>query len=251
MTCTSTPRPEPAEPAERSLSARVLQLDWQRARGQLDEDGYTTFERLLQPESCAALRALYGQEALFRKTVSMERHAFGRGEYKYLAAPLPELVQVLRSELYRQLWPVAEGWSRTLGKEPQYPPELDGYLARCHAAGQVRPTPLLLRYGAGDYNCLHRDLYGELVFPLQVAILLSRPEHDFTGGEFVLTEQRPRRQSRVQVVPLQQGDAVVFAVSERPVMGSRGVYRAQMRHGVSQIRGGERLTLGVIFHDAE
>lgn len=248
MTCISAP---PPEPREHPLQARVERLDWQRAVAQLDDSGHATFERLLDPETCAALCDLYEQEPLFRKTVVMERHGFGRGEYKYFAAPLPESVLALRGALYRKLCPVAEGWRRALGEQPDYPAELEGYLARCHAAGQVRPTPLLLRYRAGDFNCLHRDLYGELVFPLQVAILLSRPEHDFTGGEFVLTEQRPRRQSRVQVVPLKQGDAVAFAVSERPITGTRGVYRGQMRHGVSQIRSGQRLTLGVIFHDAE
>jgi uncharacterized protein len=237
--------------SEHPLAASVAALDWQQAAAQLDETGHATFARLLDADTCAALRALYEQDALFRKTVVMERHGFGRGEYKYFDAPLPDAVQVLRCSLYRQLCPIAERWGRALGKQPEYPPELAGYQARCHAAGQVRPTPLLLRYTAGDYNCLHRDLYGELVFPLQVAILLSRAEHDFTGGEFVLTEQRPRRQSRVHVVPLQQGDAVVFAVNERPAAGTRGVYRAQMRHGVSVLRSGERMTLGVIFHDAE
>lgn len=228
----------------------MAQLDWQRAAAQLDEGGHAVFEQLLDPETCAALCALYEQESLFRKMVVMERHGFGRGQYKYFAAPLPESVQALRCSLYRALCPIAEGWRRALGEQPDYPPELSGYLARCHAAGQTLPTPLLLRYVAGDYNCLHRDLYGELVFPLQVAILLSRPQEDFTGGELVLTEQRPRRQSRVQVVPLQQGDAVVFAVHERPVAGTRGVYRGQMRHGVSPLRSGQRMTLGVIFHDA-
>lgn len=247
MTCPSSP---PPARCEHPLHARVAQLDWQRAQEQLDESGYATFERLLDPEQCAALCALYEQGSLFRKTVVMERHGFGRGEYKYFTAPLPESAQALRSALYRGLCPIAERWRRALGEQPDYPPELEGYLALCHAASQTLPTPLLLRYGAGDYNCLHRDLYGELVFPLQVAILLSRPGDDFSGGELVLTEQRPRRQSRVQVVPLQQGDAVAFAVNERPVAGTRGVYRGQMRHGVSPLRSGQRMTLGVIFHDA-
>lgn len=246
MTCITEP-----PGLHQALEARVAALDWQRAVTQLDESGHASFERLLEPETCAELRALYADDTRFRNTVVMARHGYGRGEYRYFSAPLPGSVLALRRALYRQLCPIAESWASALGEQPDYPAELDGYLARCHAAGQLRPTPLLLRYGAGDYNCLHRDLYGELVFPLQVAILLSRPGPDFTGGEFVLTEQRPRRQSPVHVVPLQQGDAVVFAVNQRPVMGTRGVYRAQMRHGVSRIRSGERFTLGVIFHDAE
>jgi hypothetical protein len=195
------------------------------------------------------LAALYKQP-LFRSQVHMARHGFGRGEYKYFAYPLPEMVAGLRARLYPQLAPIANRWQERMGLETRFPAAHDDFLKRCHAAGQTRPTPLLLQYGPDDYNCLHQDLYGEHVFPLQVAILLSRPEEDFTGGEFVLTEQRPRMQSVPSVVPLQQGDAVIFAVSQRPVSGTRGSYRVTMRHGVSRVRSGRRHTLGIIFHDA-
>lgn len=215
----------------------------------LDELGYAVLPRMLSARACAELIALYNEER-FRSRVVMARHNFGRGEYKYFAYPLPPRVEELRTSLYRELAPVANRWSEAMKEETRYPAEHASYLARCHAAGQTRPTPLLLRYEAGDFNCLHRDLYGEHVFPLQVAFLLSSPGHDFTGGELVLTEQRPRMQSRVEVVPLQQGDAVVFAVNQRPVQGTRGVYRVAMRHGVSRIRSGMRYTMGVIFHDA-
>jgi hypothetical protein len=211
----------------------------------LDEAGYAVLPNALTAAQCDALIALYTQPRLFRSRVVMARHNFGRGEYQYFAYPLPALVQELRTSLYAELAPIANRWGET-----QYPPTHAEYLERCHAEGQTRPTPLLLRYEAGDYNCLHRDLYGDNVFPLQVAFLLSAPGEDFTGGEFVLTEQRPRMQSRVEVVPLARGDAVVFAVNQRPVQGTRGTYRVAMRHGVSRIRSGRRYTMGIIFHDA-
>jgi hypothetical protein len=204
----------------------------------------------LPAAACDATAALYSEASLFRSYVQMARHGFGRGEYRYFAYPLPPLVAGLRDALYPLLAPVANRWHERTGREGRFPAAHDEYLARCHAAGQTRPTPLLLQYGPGDYNCLHRDLYGAEVFPLQVAVLLSAPGDDFTGGEFVLTEQRPRMQSRAAVVPLGKGDAVIFAVNERPVAGSRGDYRVAMRHGVSEVRSGARHTLGVIFHDA-
>lgn len=236
-------------PAGLSLAARVAALDWLRVADELDARGCSVLERLLTREECESTGALYAEPARFRSTVVMARHNFGRGEYKYFDYPLPERVAALRTSLYRELVPTANRWNTGLGVDTAYPSELADYVALCHAAGQVRPTPLLLQYGVGDYNCLHQDLYGELVFPLQVAILLSEPERDFTGGELVLTEQRPRMQSRPEVVPLRQGDAVVFAVHQRPVQGTRGMYRVQMRHGVSRLRSGRRQTLGIIFHD--
>lgn len=205
---------------------------------------------LLRADECRSLVALYPDNAHFRSQVVMARHGFGRGEYKYFSYPLPGMVQDLRSQLYPCLAPIANRWNETMDIAVRYPVTHADFLDRCHAAGQLRPTPLLLQYGAADYNCLHQDLYGEHVFPLQVAILLSQPGEDFSGGEFVLTEQRPRMQSRPEVVPLQQGDAVVFAVHHRPVRGSRGIYRVNMRHGVSRIRSGQRHTVGIIFHDA-
>ena len=225
-------------------------IDWAAATEALDTQGYAILPDLLSPEQCAGVAALYDREDLFRSRVVMARHGYGRGEYQYFAYPLPEPVAALRSALYAPLAAIANRWQAALGLEARFPLEHDAFLARCHAAGQVRPTPLLLRYGEGDYNCLHQDLYGEHVFPLQLAVLLSRPQLDFTGGEFVLTEQRPRMQSRVEVVPLLQGDAVIFAVAQRPVHGVRGSYRVSMRHGVSRLRSGVRHTLGVIFHDA-
>jgi len=230
--------------------ARVGALDWQRTAADLDDRGNAILPGLLDIGGCRALIGLYGAEHRFRSRVVMTRHNFGRGEYKYLAYPLPGLVAELRATLYRHLVPIANNWNGALKSDIRYPDEHADYLSRCHAAGQVRPTPLLLRYCAGDYNCLHQDLYGEQVFPLQVAILLSKPGHDFSGGEFVLTEQRPRMQTRPEVVPLDQGDAVVFAVHQRPVRGTRGVYRVNMRHGVSRVLRGERYALGIIFHDA-
>lgn len=225
-------------------------IDWDRAGAELDAYGCAVLPALLAPHMCAALAAGYRNDALFRSRVVMERHGFGRGEYRYYAYPLPEPLAQLRSALYPPLARIANHWQAALGLGERYPAEHAHYLARCHAAGQTRPTPLLLQYGAGDYNCLHQDLYGEHVFPLQVAVLLSRPGDDFSGGEFVLTEQRPRMQSRAEVVPLAQGDAVVFPVHTRPVNGTRGIYRVNMRHGVSRVRSGHRHTLGIIFHDA-
>lgn len=216
----------------------------------LDAHGYAVLPQMLDARQCVALAATYDDDARFRSRVVMARHGFGRGEYRYFAYPLPEPVARLREALYPPLAVVANRWAEALGSAARYPITHDVFLARCRDAGQSRPTPLLLRYGAGDYNCLHQDLYGEHVFPLQVAILLAEPGVDFDGGEFVLTEQRPRMQSRVSVVPLRRGDAVVFAVNERPVAGSRGVYRVRLRHGVSTVRSGSRHTLGLIFHDA-
>ncbi|XXY93099.1 2OG-Fe(II) oxygenase [Sorangium sp. So ce296] len=229
---------------------RVASVDWARVSQDLDAHGCAVIEGLLTVAECGDLAALYARDELFRSRVVMARHGFGRGEYKYFARPLPALVDSLRTRLYPRLAPVANRWSAAMGLDVRYPEELAGFVERCHAAGQVQPTPLLLQYGEGDYNCLHQDLYGELVFPLQVAILLSEPERDFTGGELVMTEQRPRMQSRPMVVPLRQGDAAVFAVRHRPVQGTRGVYRVNMRHGVSRVRSGHRHTVGIIFHDA-
>ena len=226
-------------------------LDWPRIEDDLDRHGCAaTGAPLLPPEACTALAALYDREDGFRSRIIMARHGFGRGEYRYFAEPLPDPVAALREGLYPRLLPVANRWAETLGEARRYPADLAAFRAECHAAGQSRPTPLLLRYGPGDYNCLHQDLYGARAFPLQVAILLSAPGRDFTGGEFVLTEQRPRMQSRAEVVPLAQGEGVIFAVNHRPVIGTRGPYRVALRHGVSRIRTGERFTLGVIFHDA-
>lgn len=216
----------------------------------LDQEGCALLAGLLTPQECRAFAALYPEEGHFRSTVHMARHGFGKGEYRYFRYPLPDKLAELRESLYRQLAPVANRWNLRMGIDRRYPAEHADYLAECHAAGQRRPTPLLLRYGPGDYNCLHQDLYGEQVFPLQVAILLDEPGRDFTGGEFVITEQRPRMQSRAEVVPLRQGDGVAFAVHHRPVSGSRGTYRVNLRHGVSRLRTGQRHTLGVIFHDA-
>ncbi|MDP3852117.1 MAG: 2OG-Fe(II) oxygenase [Phenylobacterium sp.] len=216
----------------------------------LDAQGSAVLPGLLSPDECRAVAGLYGQEAGFRSRVVMGRHGFGRGEYRYFAYPLPDLVAELRTAIYPRLTGLANRWNAAMGIAVRYPDDHAAFLDRCRAAGQARPTPLLLQYEAGDYNCLHQDLYGEHVFPLQVAILLSEPGADFTGGEFVLTEQRPRMQSRVEVAPLRQGDALVFAVNHRPVQGTRGTYRVNLRHGVSQVRSGHRHTLGVIFHDA-
>jgi hypothetical protein len=216
----------------------------------LDRDGYAVLPGLLGPDECRALVALYDERERFRSRVVMARHGFGEGEYKYLAYPLPPAIQQLREALYARVAPIANRWQLQLGLEAKFPATLDAYLARCHAAGQQRPTPLILKYGPDDYNCLHQDLYGELVFPLQATVLLSRSGEDFSGGEFLLVEQRPRRQSKGEVVPLRQGDAVIFPVNHRPVAGTRGYYRATMRHGVSRVHSGSRFTLGVIFHDA-
>ena len=229
---------------------QIDQVDWARIGGDLDAQGWAVAKALLGAEVCAGLSMLYEEDGRFRGTVTMARHGFGRGEYRYFAYPLPGIVADLRTQLYARLAPIANCWNRTMGIDTAFPDNHADFLARCHAAGQARPTPLILRYGPGDYNCLHQDLYGEHVFPLQAAILLDRPEKDFTGGEFLLTEQRPRMQSRGSVVPLRQGDAVIFAVNQRPVQGSRGPYRVTMRHGVSALRSGRRHTLGIILHDA-
>jgi hypothetical protein len=225
-------------------------MDWAQLAGDLDARGSAVIERLVSPGECDALAALYPAEDVFRSRVVMARHGFGRGEYKYFDYPLPSVIARLRTALYPHLARIANAWHAAMGMKARFPDQHAELIDRCHAAGQRRPTPLLLQYGAGDYNCLHQDLYGEHVFPLQVTILLSEPGRAFTGGEFVITEQRPRMQSRAEVVPLGQGDAVVFAVSHRPVQGSRGVYRVNLRHGVSRVRSGQRLTAGIIFHDA-
>jgi uncharacterized protein len=233
-----------------SVDGRVAALDWAGIDSALDARGCATTGPLLTPQECAAIVQTYPSDENFRSRVIMARHGFGRGEYKYFAYPLPDLVGALRQSLYPPLADIANRWSGATGAEPGYPPDHAAYLARCRAAGQRKPTPLLLQYRTDDYNCLHQDLYGDLVFPLQVAFLLSRPGKDFTGGEFVLTEQRPRMQSRAEVVPLRQGEGVIFPVHHRPVQGTRGSYRVNMRHGVSRLRSGLRHTLGIIFHDA-
>jgi uncharacterized protein len=234
----------------KDMAGRVKTRDWERVSNDLDAQGCAMIDRLLTPEECDAMAGLYQVDGMFRSRVVMGRHGFGRGEYKYFSYPLPDIVAGLRSSIYPRLVPIANRWNHAMGIDVRFPATHADFIARCHAGGQGRPTPLLLQYAVGDYNCLHQDLYGEHVFPMQVAILLSEPERDFTGGEFVLTEQRPRMQSRPEVVPLMQGDAVVFAVHHRPVQGTRGVYRVNLRHGVSRLRSGHRHTLGIIFHDA-
>lgn len=233
-----------------SPADRVAGIDWDAAAAELDQHGAAVLPALLTPQECRAIAALYPEDRPFRSRVVMARHGFGRGEYKYFAYPLPDPVAGLRGALYPRLAPVANGWNARMGIDSRYPERHEAFLKACHAAGQARPTPLLLQYEPGDFNCLHQDLYGDLAFPLQVAILLSEPGRDFTGGEFVLTEQRPRMQSRPEVVPLRQGDGVAFAVHHRPVAGTRGDYRVNLRHGVSRLRSGRRHTLGIIFHDA-
>ena len=233
------------------ITARVDAIDWTQAAGELDAQGCAVLKGLLSRDECRALAALYPDDRHFRSRIVMARHGFGRGEYKYFSYPLPDLIAELRPTLYAQLRDIANRWNEAMGIDIRYPETHEAFLKRCYAAGQTRPTPLLLQYCPSDYNCLHQDLYGEHVFPLQVAILLSEPGRDFTGGEFVLTEQRPRMQSRPEVVPLKQGDAVAFAVHHRPVQGTRGFYRVNLRHGVSRLRSGHRHTLGVIFHDAK
>ena len=233
------------------MLARVDTIDWASVESELDAHGCAVLKRLLKRSDCRELAALYRDDSHFRSRIVMDRHGFGRGEYKYFSYPLPDLITQLRPVLYARLCGIANRWNETMGIDIRYPENHEAFLKRCHAAGQTRPTPLLLQYEAGDYNCLHQDLYGEHVFPLQVAILLSEPGLDFEGGEFVVTEQRPRMQSRAEVVVLSQGDAVAFAVHHRPVRGTRSTYRLTLRHGVSRLRSGKRHTAGVIFHDAK
>jgi len=229
---------------------RAERIDWERVAADLDEHGCARTGKLLTAPECRALAALYDHDGAFRSRVVMARHGFGQGEYRYLSYPLPATVQALRETLYGALAPIANRWRRTLGEPDLFPRTLSKYLAQCGRAGQSRPTPLILKYGPGDFNCLHQDLYGELLFPLQMTVLLSSPDKDFDGGEFMLVENRPRRQARGRVIPLRQGEAVVFPVHHRPVRGRRGWYRATMRHGVSPLRSGRRFALGIIFHDA-
>ncbi len=236
--------------ADLPIAARIAALPWEALAEQLEARGYATTGPLLSAPECRGLTDLYATAAHFRSRVVMQRHAFGRGEYQYFAEPLPGLVETLRQTVYPHLVPVANRWNARLKQGTPFPNRLDRFLADCHAAGQTRPTPLLLKYGPDDYNCLHQDLYGEQIFPLQMTLLLSEPGREFTGGEFVLVEQRPRTQSRAEVVPLGLGEAVIFAVNHRPVQGIRGYSRVNLRHGVSRIRTGQRLSLGVIFHDA-
>jgi len=247
---TATAR-KPSHPPSADLAARVDGLPWAEITGELDSQGCAVLKGLLTPDQCRDITALYPNDAHFRSRIVMGRHGFGRGEYKYFSYPLPETIAALRASLYPPLAEVANRWNERMGIEQRYPADHAAWLERCHAGGQTKPTPLLLQYGAGDYNCLHQDVYGELVFPLQVAFLLSHPGEDFGGGEFVLTEQRPRMQSRAEVVPLRQGEGVIFPVHHRPVQGTRGVYRVNMRHGVSRLRSGRRHTLGIIFHDGK
>jgi uncharacterized protein len=230
---------------------KIEKIDWDGVSQDLDEQGSAIIDQLLSADECRAIASLYPEDDVFRSKVVMGRHGFGRGEYKYFSYPLPDLIASLRTAVYPRLVPIANRWNTAMGIDVRYPEKHADFIERCHQAGQVRPTPLLLQYGAGDYNCLHQDLYGDHVFPLQLAILLSEPGKDFTGGEFVMTEQRPRMQSRPMVVPLRQGDGVVFAVHNRPVQGTRGFYRVNLRHGVSRIRSGHRHTVGIIFHDAQ
>jgi hypothetical protein len=237
--------------ADTSAEARVAAYDWQALTNELDSFGCVVLPKLLSPEECRDISALYPEESHFRSHVVMARHGFGKGEYRYFKYPLPDLLGGMRTALYPHWAGLANQWNARLGIDERYPNTHTVYLERCHDAGQTRPTPLLLQYVPGDFNCLHRDLYGDLVFPIQVAILLSEPGKDFTGGEFCMTEQRPRAQSRVEVVPLRRGDAVAFAVHNRPVQGTRGNYRVNLRHGVSRVRSGKRHTVGIIFHDAK
>lgn len=247
-TLTESTFPETSLPG--GIAPRVGALDWGGIAEELDAQGCAVIEKLLVTQECEALARLYPADGIFRSRVMMARHGFGRGEYKYFAYPLPGIIADLRTSIYRRLAPIANRWNEAMGMDVHYPAEHGDFIKRCHEAGQLRPTPLLLQYEPGDYNCLHQDLYGAHVFPIQLTILLSEPGRDFTGGEFVLTEQRPRMQSRPEVVPLRQGDAVAFAVHQRPVQGARGVYKVTLRHGVSRLRSGYRHTAGIIFHDA-
>jgi hypothetical protein len=251
MSRTLEKKAEPKSEVTPDISARVAAMDWSAVGAALDASGCAVTPPLLDADACAALAARYSSDAGFRSRVIMARHGFGRGEYKYFSYPLPEMISALRTATYPPLAEIANRWNAAMGIETRYPEAHADYLVKCHAAGQSRPTPLLLQYGPGDYNCLHQDLYGEHVFPLQATILLSQPGKDFSGGEFVLTEQRPRMQSRAEVVPLVQGAAVIFPVHHRPVQGTRGIYRVNMRHGVSRLREGSRHTVGIIFHDAK
>jgi uncharacterized protein len=246
-----SPRPSPPEAGEGALAARVAAFDWSAVAASLDAHGCAVVGPLLDAQACAGLVARYDDDACFRSRIIMARHGFGRGEYKYFAYPLPDMVAALRDTLYPPLALIANRWNESMRIGLVYPGDHASYLARCHKAGQTKPTPLLLQYGPGDYNCLHQDLYGDHVFPLQATFLLSRPGVDFSGGEFVLTEQRPRMQSRAEIMPLAQGEGVIFPVHHRPVQGTRGSYRVNMRHGVSRLRSGHRHTLGIIFHDAK
>jgi len=234
-----------------TIAERVEAVSWEQVSRELDAEGSAVIKGILSADECDEVRTLYDEEELFRSQVVMERHGFGRGEYRYFGYPLPDLIRDLRTSIYPHLVPIANRWNEAMGVDVRFPTTHAEYIRRCHEAGQDKPTPLVLKYGIDDYNCLHQDLYGEHVFPLQIAVLLSEPEKDFTGGEFVMTEQRPRMQSRPMVVPLRKGDGVVFAVRHRPVQGKKSVYRVNLRHGVSRIRSGSRHTLGVIFHDAK
>ena len=235
----------------KTIEERVAAVQWNEVLGDLDAEGNAVIEGILSPAECDAVRGLYQNEKLFRSHVVMERHGFGRGEYRYFSYPLPELITSMRTSLYPRLVPIANRWNEAMRINVRFPATHAEYIQRCHDAGQNKPTPLILKYEADDYNCLHQDLYGEHVFPLQFAVLLSEPDRDFTGGEFVMTEQRPRMQSRPMVVPLRKGDGVVFAVNHRPVRGKNSIYRVNLRHGVSRLRSGKRYTLGIIFHDAK
>ena len=237
-------------PATR-IDERVEAVPWDLVARDLDAEGHAVIKGLLSSSECDDVRSLYQNEKIFRSHIVMERHGFGRGEYRYFSYPLPELIATMRTSLYPRLVEVANRWNEAMEINVRYPATHAEYIQRCHRAGQDKPTPLILKYGAGDYNCLHQDLYGEHVFPLQIAVLLSEPDRDFTGGEFVMTEQRPRMQSQPLVVPLRKGDGVVFAVHHRPVQGRKSVYRVNLRHGVSRLRSGHRYTLGIIFHDAK
>lgn len=228
------------------------EIDWERARSHLDQRGFALIPGVLAKKNCEEIAGYYADENRFRSRIEMSRYSFGQGEYKYFSYPLPEIVQQLRSFIYPQLAPLANHWAERLGdKMPRYPEKLSDFIEQCHRAGQKRPTPLLLKYGAGDFNCLHQDLYGEIVFPFQATFILSQRGRDFAGGEFVLAEQQPRRQSRIEVLAPEQGDALVFSVHHRPVRGARGYYRANFRHGVGTVQSGRRYTLGIIFHDAK
>jgi hypothetical protein len=251
----SSPAPTKADPVSRSsagdITKRIAVLDWPAIETGLDSCGWAGTGPILSAHECEGLAALYASDDKFRSKIIMARHGFGSGEYKYLADPLPGIIGALRNSLYPPLARIANRWNEAIGIPARYPAEHADFIKVCHRAGQTKPTPLILQYGPGDYNCLHQDIYGDLVFPFQAAFLLSRPGQDFTGGEFVLTEQRPRMQSRVEVVPLRQGEAVIFPVHHRPVQGTRGIYRVNMRHGVSRLRSGRRHVLGIIFHDAK